>query len=595
MKKKLLIFLIAASLAAGQGTVSAYATDTSDTETLDTIGSVNDSTDTASDMGGGTTFQDTAVPADSSQDTSDADMQLALDENNQATFQTTMKSGVNRFEILYTSSDKTPVVEFSVNGNVYEAAYGGQVSDDNPMTILKGKTVTVDKKSNSQYSATMNLMAVYFDTDKISLADGTAVDVTVNLPDDRTAFIIARTEVPFLWNNIADGEETREKLLATDDPYFLLKYSLANQNIITSDDIVPVITENDNETNTPETAEQPKPNKTAARIKLILVCAAMGMAVAAFFMMRTKKADKAAAEKRNEKKKAKRKQKEQEVRDRDRLSSALKEFEDEYTDDGYSEASEKDIRNFYENEADTDMNTAESEGMSQIPQSAFPEYSSGIKEALFTIGPEEEERLKRKREELIKERDESIREAESGEIKEKPEEKRVITEHKTEEASKESRKEADAAARAKTVKSNRKPVKAAKTPEQKKKPRTVKPAKESAKPVKKKPGSVKINLNAISTASVASSVSTAPASSASIKPVKKAAVHKPSASKGAAMKNTVHKPSNKTSNGTHHKPVTKAPVSRNRMQTKGTLPGKNARIGGAVKVKPLKQQKKITL
>lgn len=622
MKKKLFIFLAAACLVAGQmGGVNAYATDTlpsvgstdtgtdtSDTDTSDTYTPIagtdtygNDSTDT-SDTASDTYSTDTDTTDTQSTAPSDDDMQIALDENNQATFQATMKSGVNRFEILYSPSDKTPVVEFAVNGNIYEAAYGGQVSDDNPITILKGKEVTLTKRSNSQYAAKMYLMAVYFDTDKISLADGTAVDITVNLPNERTAFIFARTEVPFLWTNIADGEETREKLLSTDDPYFLLKYSLASQNEITSDDIVPIITETDNETNSPETTEPPKPDKNAERIKFILVCTVIFTAVVLFLVLHTKKTNQAVAAKRNEKRKAKRKRQEQEVRDRDRLSSALKEFEDEYTDDGYSEANENDIRNYYENEADTDMDTAESEGMSQIPQADFPEYSTGIKEALFTIGPEEEERLKKKREELIKERKESIREAENGDIlketeeKEKPGRKasdnkpskaRIITEHEKKQSE---NAETEKPAAVKTVKATEKVRKVSSAPKpaaQTVKPvKTVKPAAKPAKPVRRKPGSVKITLNA-TPQTVGTKVSENAAGTAK----------KPSAAKKVAAKPSASAP-HKTAESTavHTKrPVTKAPVSRNRMQTKGTLPGKNARIGGNVKIKPLKQQKKIAL
>lgn len=594
MKKKLFIFLAAACLVAGQmGGVNAYATDT-----LPSVGSTDTGTDTSdtdtSDTASDTYSTDTDTTDTQSTAPSDDDMQIALDENNQATFQTTMKSGVNRFEILYSPSDKTPVVEFAVNGNIYEAAYGGQVSDDNPITILKGKEVTLTKRSNSQYAAKMYLMAIYFDTDKISLADGTAVDITVNLPNERTAFIFARTEVPFLWTNIADGEETRDKLLSTDDPYFLLKYSLASQNEITSDDIVPVITETDNETNSPETTKPPKPDKNAERIKFILVCTVIFTAAVLLLVLHTKKTNQAVAAKRNEKRKAKRKRQEQEVRDRDRLSSALKEFEDEYTDDGYSEANENDIRNYYENEADTDMDTAESEGMSQIPQADFPEYSTGIKEALFTIGPEEEERLKKKREELIKERKESIREAENGDIlketeeKEKPGRKasdnkpskaRIITEHEKKQSE---NAETEKPAAVKTVKAAEKVRKVSSAPKpavQTVKPvKTVKPAAKPVKPVRRKPGSVKITLNA-TPQTAGTKVSENAAGTAK----------KPSAAKKVAAKPSAsapHKPAESTAVHTK-RPVTKAPVSRNRMQTKGTLPGKNARIGGNVKIKPV--------
>lgn len=422
MKKKTLLILLSALLvlAPQNAYASSLPTIGSASEQQDatvTSDSTSSSTASSSDPFGTGDGDDTYTSEPYAQEnTADTDTSLNL-VNGKADFDVTLLKGetYNRFEIFYVPTDAgdsgtdnapTMIFTYGNNSNTYMAEYGSSVDNTYPVSVQMGKSVTV--KNTDGQDITFNMLVVYFNTEKTDMADGGTASVTLNAAQENPV-IITRTQSPD--PKPIDMEETRQPIFKTTDPAFLLKYSL-NGAAITGKQIVSIVGDTSAQPAEPSTHHPKKPDPTASRIKLIAFLAVIAGIVIAIKLFKNKKKNEEKNAERNEKRKAVRKQKENMVRDRDRLSSALKEFDDDYSDDDFYTKQEEEAEEAAEEEA---MNEdAEEEGMQQIPQDKIARYSPGIKEALYTKMEPEDEELVAKRESLIKEREETIAMAENS-------------------------------------------------------------------------------------------------------------------------------------------------------------------------------------
>lgn len=321
-------------------------------------------------------------------------------ENGQATFTTTLMQGTNRFEIFYKNNtpDKSPSLVFEVNGQSYEAVHGKRTEESDPVKTLSGEDITITP-AGQQKSMTFQMLAVYFDTTKADSSAGQTADITVNM-NDSDALIITRTQ-PTVRSQVTDGDETRQEIYSDpDDAGFLLKYYAGDQNLIGADDVLNIIATDDNSSvnETPEITQPKKKDPMQARIRLIIFAIIITVIILIAVSLKRRKTKNRIREEKLERKKAIRKRKEKQVRENDRLSGALKAYADEYTDDEY-----------YEKSVDEEIEEADKaaeEDLQQIPQEKFAAYSPGIKEALYTVGPEEEARLREKQNSVAEEKTE---------------------------------------------------------------------------------------------------------------------------------------------------------------------------------------------
>ncbi|MGN0240078.1 MAG: hypothetical protein ACI4CS_00165, partial [Candidatus Weimeria sp.] len=290
-KRSLLLFtlMISLSLAAP---VSSRAADMSDNPVLYSGGTAegteaDTTTDTSSDTSSDTSdTQDTEqyTTDSSAQDTStadtndDASQSETLDvEDDQGTFTTTLMQGQNRFEIFYTSSVKIPPsLVFEVNGQSYEAEYGKRTEDSDPVKTLKGEDITITPTGQVK-TQTLSMLAVYFDTSKVSGSIGAEATVTVNL-NGSDIFIITRTQ-PTVRSQITDGDETRQKIYPTSDPGYLLKYYSSTEGLLGAEDIVNIIHADNATEITPTVTKPKKKDPMKARIALGILVGLIATAI----------------------------------------------------------------------------------------------------------------------------------------------------------------------------------------------------------------------------------------------------------------------------------------------------------------------------
>lgn len=333
----------------------------------------------------------------------DSGSDILTENNGKCSFSTVMMQGTNRFEIFYEASSKDtyPSIDFqTADGGSYTAKYGEKVDDSYPVKILKGQDLTITPEGN-QRSITLEMLVVYFDTTKAvssegQVSAGQTADLSINL-NGSNIFVITRSE-PTVRSQATDGDEIKQAVYTSGDGV-LLKYYTNEEESLTTDDVLKIIQPDDSSQVIPATTKPKKKDPTKARIMLGAFISFVAILIALFLSFKNKKKKKKIHEEKMAKKKAIRKRKEKKVRENDRLSGALEAYADEYSDD-----------EFYNKTADEEVGAADraaEDGLQQIPQDKFAAYAPGIKEALYTVGPEDEE-IRKQREAIIKERKASI-------------------------------------------------------------------------------------------------------------------------------------------------------------------------------------------